>query len=68
MRAVRDWVVAYNPCADSELPKVITKKPRILTPDEFKRLLACIPARFTVLVLTEIETGLRWGELIALRP
>jgi integrase len=67
-RAARDRVIAYNPCADSELPKVITKKPRILAPDEFERLLACIPARFTVLVLAEIETGLRWGELIALRP
>lgn len=67
-RAVRDRVIAYNPCADSELPKVITKKPRILAPDEFERLLACIPTRFAALVLTEIETGLRWGELIALRP
>lgn len=39
----------------------------ILAPAEFERLLACIPARFTALVVTEIETG-RWGELIALRP
>lgn len=67
-RAVRDRVIAYNPCADTELPKVINKKPRILAPAEFERLLACIPARFLPLVLTEIETGLRWGELIALRP
>lgn len=67
-RAVRDRVIAYNPCADTELPKVITKKPRILAPAEFERLLACIPTRFLPLVLTEIETGLRWGELIALRP
>lgn len=67
-RAVRDRVLAYNPCADTELPKVITKKPRILAPAEFDRLLACIPPRFLPLVLTEIETGLRWGELIALRP
>lgn len=67
-RAVRDRVIAYNPCADTELPKVITKKPRILAPAEFERLLACIPTRFLALVLTEIETGLRWGELIALRP
>ena len=67
-RAVRDRVIAYTPCADTELPKVITKKPRILAPAEFDRLLACIPTRFLPLVLTEIETGLRWGELIALRP
>lgn len=67
-RAVRDRVIAYNPCAETELPKVIAKKLRILAPDEFERLLGCIPARFAALVLTEIETGLRWGELIALRP
>lgn len=67
-RAVRDRVIAYNPCADTELPKVIAKKPRILAPAEFDRLLACIPLRHLPIVLTEIETGLRWGELIALRP
>lgn len=67
-RAVRDRVIAYNPCADTELPKVVTKKPRILTPGEFEQLLSCIPARFIPMVLTDIETGLRWGELIALRP
>lgn len=67
-RAVRDRVIAYNPCADTELPKVVAKKPRILTPEEFERLLARIPARYVPLVLAEIETGLRWGELIALRP
>ena len=67
-RAVRDRVIAYNPCAETELPKVVTKKTRILTPEEFDRLLSVVPARFVPLVLTEIETGLRWGELIALRP
>jgi integrase len=67
-RAVRDRIIAYNPCADTELPKVVKKKRRIVTPDEFEKLLAFIPDRFRVMVLTEIETGLRWGELIALRP
>lgn len=67
-RAVRDRVIGYNPCADTELPKVITRKTRILTPPEFQVLLTHIPDRFVPLVLTEIETGLRWGELIALRP
>ena len=35
---------------------------------EFERLLAHIPDRYRVLVLTAIETGMRWGELAALRP
>jgi integrase len=67
-RAVRDRVIGYNPCAETELPKVIARKTRILTPDEFQTLLAHVPQRFVPLILTEIETGLRWGELIALRP
>jgi integrase len=67
-RAVRDRVIAYNPCSETELPKVIPRKTRTLTPEEFRRLPAAIPDRFKPMVLTEIETGLRWGELIALRP
>jgi integrase len=67
-RAVRDRIIAYNPCAETELPKVVARKTAILTPEEFDRLLAAIPDRWTPLVLTAIETGLRWGELIALRP
>jgi integrase len=39
-----------------------------LTPQEFERLLQEVPDRIRDLVLTDIETGLRWGELVALRP
>jgi integrase len=67
-RAVRDRVIGHNPCADTELPKIVPAKVRILAPEEFDRLLAQIPARYEALILTAIETGLRWGELIALRP
>jgi len=67
-RAVRDRVILTNPCEGIELPKVPPRKTRILTPDEYDRLLAAIPERFQLLVMTDIETGLRWGELIALRP
>jgi integrase len=67
-RAVRDRVIGHNPCAETELPKVVPAKVRILAPEDFDRLLAELPARHEALVLTAIETGLRWGELIALRP
>lgn len=67
-RAVRDRVIAHNPAAETDLPKVIAKRQRIITPDEFERLLAQIPDRFRALVLVAIETGMRWGELAALRP
>ena len=67
-RAVRDRLIPYNPCAETELPKVVARKLPLLTPEEFEQLLSAIPERWTPLVLTAIETGLRWGELIALRP
>lgn len=67
-RAVRDRIIVTNPCESIELPKVPPRKTRILAPEEYDRLVAEIPDRFRLLVMTDIETGLRWGELIALRP
>ena len=67
-RAVADRLITFNPCEATDLPKVITTKSRTLTPDEYTRLLEQIPPRFTAMVMTAIETGLRWGELVALRP
>jgi integrase len=67
-RSVRDRIIAHNPAADTDLPKVITKRHRIITPTEFEQLLAQIPDRYRVLLLVAIETGMRWGELAALRP
>ena len=67
-RAVRDRVIPYNPCAETELPKVVQFKTAVLTPEEFDRLLAVIRERWEPMLLTVIETGLRWGKLVALRP
>ncbi|HEY3547352.1 MAG TPA: tyrosine-type recombinase/integrase [Propionicimonas sp.] len=67
-RAVRDRLIAFNPCAETELPKVVARRARTLTPAEFDAILAELPLRFRPMVLTGIETGLRWGELVALRP
>ncbi len=67
-RAVRDRLIVANPCAHTELPKVIATKSRTLTPDEFDLLIAAIPDRYRLMVETAIETGMRWGELIALKP
>jgi integrase len=66
-RAVRDRVLNANPAAHTELPKVITKRLRVLTPRDFDRLLTHIPERHQLMVLVAAETGLRWGELVALR-
>jgi integrase len=67
-RALRDRVVTFNPCAHTELPKVIKRKARTLTPAEYDAILASLPAQHRVMVETAINTGLRWGELIALKP
>jgi integrase len=66
--AIRDQVIALNPAEGTRLPKVVQPTRRILTPGEFDALLTAIPDRWKPLVLTAIETGMRWGELVALRP
>lgn len=44
-RAVRDRIIVFNPCEETELPKVIAKRARTLTPDEYRRLIDAIPRR-----------------------
>jgi integrase len=67
-RAVRDQLILTNPCEHTELPKVIARRTRTLTPKEFGSLIAAIPQQHRLMIETAIETGMRWGELIALRP
>jgi hypothetical protein len=51
-RAVRDRILVFNPCDHTELPKVIVRKSRTLTPDEFERLLSALPSQHRLLVKT----------------
>lgn len=67
-RAVRDQLIVLNPCEHTELPKVIVRKSRTLTPEEFDALIRAVPEQHRLMVEAAIETGMRWGELIALRP
>jgi integrase len=67
-RAIIDQVIMINPCAHSVLPKFVKQPKKAITPDQFDTLLAEIPQRYRVMVLVAIETGVRWGELAALRP
>ncbi len=67
-RAVVDRVIPVNPTSHTALPKVLIKPKQIITADQFEAILAKLPARYRMMVLLAIETGLRWGELIALRP
>ncbi len=67
-RAVKDRILVHNPCDHTELPKVITRRSPTLTPAKYQRLIAALPAQHRLMVETLIETGLRWGELVALKP
>lgn len=67
-RALVDQVVIANPCHHTLLPKVVRAPKVAVTPEQFDALLAQIPDDHQVMVLVAIETGLRWGELVALRP
>ena len=67
-RAVIDRAIAINPASHTALPKVVVKPKQIITAAQFDKILLQLPARYQMMVLLAIETGLRWGELIALRP
>ena len=57
-----------NPAAAMELPeKHPTKEKRVLMPDEVTRLLAVLREPVFTMVLIAVLTGLRVGELLALR-
>jgi integrase len=67
-RAIIDQVITINPCAHTVLPKFVKAPKKAITPEQFETLLSKIPQQYRVLVLVAIETGVRWGELAALRP
>jgi integrase len=66
--ALRYRVVTFNPCAGTELLKVIKRKARTLRPAEYDVILTALPLQHRLLVGIAINTGLRRGELIALKP
>jgi integrase len=66
--ALNDQITFLHPCMGVKTPTVATKRRRIITPDQFGALYDAIPTReLRLLVETDTETGLRWGELIELR-
>jgi integrase len=68
--AVRDRLIAVNPCEGIRLPPRRRKDTDDLTitRDElFTKLLPAVPARYRALVALAAGTGLRWGECAGLR-
>lgn len=67
-RAVRLKLRAGNPCADIEAPKPIRKEVAVLNERQTMALLqAAAGSRLYAPVLVAVTTGLRLGELLALR-
>jgi integrase len=61
-------VTYLHPCKGVKTPTVPRKPLKIITPEQFDAIFAAIPgAILQLLVGTDIETGLRWGELTELR-
>lgn len=68
--AVRDRLIAHNPCEGIRLPKRRRKDTdeRTITREVFtSQLLPVVPPRYYALVALAGGTGLRWGECVGLR-
>jgi integrase len=67
--ALNDQIVYLHPCRGVKSPPVPRKPRTIVTPEQFDEIYAALPSADAQLLLeTDIETGLRWGELTELRP
>jgi integrase len=67
--ALNDQVVFVHPCRGVSGPVVAKKVRSIITPEQFDTLHEALgDETWQLLVETDVETGLRWGELTELRP
>ena len=65
---LNDQIIFIHPCKGVKTPTVPSRPITIITPVQFDVLYAELPSAETQLLIeTEIETGLRWGELTELR-
>ena len=65
--AVKDGRLAVNPAAGVSLPRVQAAEKRFLTTGRFTELADACGKEYRLLVLFLAYTGLRWGEMAALR-
>lgn len=67
--AIRDRLITVNPCEGVKLPaqRWTDSSMRVITREQFTTLLEVIPDRYRALIAMGAGTGLRWGELVALR-
>ena len=66
--ALNDRLVALHACKGVKPPKITSKARRIITPEQFDTIHEQVGTpELRLLVETDVETGLRWGELTELR-
>lgn len=65
--AVKDRLIARNPCEDIDLPEIPRKKVVPLTVEQVRSLAEAMPGRYRALVIVGAGTGLRPGELFGLQ-
>lgn len=66
--ALNDQLIQMHPCRGVKVPPVPRKVRTIITPEEFEEIHSALPNdAVRLFVELDIETGLRWGELIELR-
>jgi integrase len=63
-----DWnYLRSNPCKKVAFPRIPRQEMAFLTPDEVQTFLAQVPGRWQALFITAITTGMRIGELLAMK-
>jgi integrase len=65
--AVDNGLIPLSPCRKVELPQIETPEMRFLEPEEIKLLAETIDEQYRAIVLTAAYSGLRFGELCALK-
>jgi site-specific recombinase XerD len=67
--AFNDQITRLHPCRGVKTPPVPKKLRTIITPEQFDQLYTALPTKPTrLLAELLIESGMRWAELIELRP
>lgn len=66
--ALNDQITQLHPCRGVRTPPVMKPIRAIITPEQFDQICSALPSEaMRLLIETNIETGLRWGELTELR-
>jgi integrase len=65
--AVQDKLMTSDPTTGIKISGRKAPEMKIITTDEYKRLLVAIPAHYQLLIMTLVSTGLRWGECLGIK-